>query len=41
MSSSDELKQDLKFVEELDALMQTYGKRPHDVVAAVAPELLQ
>jgi len=41
LSSSDELKQDLKFVEELDALMQTYGKRPRDVVAAVAPDLLQ
>lgn len=41
LTSSEELKRDLKFVEELDTLMKTYGKQPRDVVAAVAPELLQ
>ncbi|WP_286788066.1 H-NS histone family protein (plasmid) [Pseudomonas luteola] len=41
LTSSEELKKDLQFLDELNELMEKYGKRPRDVVAAVAPELLQ
>lgn len=41
LTSSEELKKDLQFLDELNELMEKYGKRPRDVVAAVAPELFQ
>ncbi|RRW39148.1 hypothetical protein EGJ52_24975 [Pseudomonas luteola] len=41
LTSSEELKKDLQFLDELNELMGKYGKRPRDVVAAVAPDLLQ
>jgi hypothetical protein len=40
LTSSEELKRDLQFLDELNELMEKYGKRPREVVAAVAPEFL-
>lgn len=40
LQSSDQLKAEMQFLDDLKALMEMYDKKPVDVVAAIAPQYL-
>ena len=40
LQNSEELKKDLQFADELNALISEYGKTPEQVVQMIAPELV-